>query len=546
MQDRFVYTAHPSRVVFGAGSLAALADEVKALGCRSAFVLTTPQQEATGAEVVAQLGPLAAGLFPGAAMHTPIAVTERALAAFEAAKADCTVAIGGGSTTGLGKALALRTNLPQIVVPTTYAGSEMTNILGETADGKKTTQRSARILPETVIYDVDLTLGLPVRDLRHLWRQRDRPRGRGALREDRNPITSLIAEEGVRALTRALPAYRDDAARSHGAARRALWRLALRRLSRRRRHGSASQALPRARRRLRSAACGDAHRHSAARARLQRAGGAGGGGQDRRGDGRRGRAPKASTTSSAGWAGRAPCAKSACPRTASSAPPRSPSNCPTGIRARSSASRSARCSSAPIAARGRRHERDASNPAARRLRRHHASRARRAVARRGADRGRPHRRGCARHRGGRRRDDRRARLHRHSRPHQRPYAHVADGAARRGRQLDAARIFPLGARRAGDAVPPRRHPHCDAGRRAQSDQLRFDDAGRLASQQPDARAHRRGGGGAARIPAFARRSSMARPSPTRVRANRISPKFRIRGARSSGCSPARSRHARAR
>ena len=143
MQDRFVCTAHPSRVVFGAGSLAALADEVKALGCCRAFVLTTRQQEATGADVVAQLGPLAAGLFPRAAMHTPIAVTERALAAFEAAKADCTVAIGGGSTTGLGKALALRTNLPQIVVPTTYAGSEMTNILGETADGKKTTQRSS-------------------------------------------------------------------------------------------------------------------------------------------------------------------------------------------------------------------------------------------------------------------------------------------------------------------------------------------------------------------------------------------------------------------
>src|SRR5271170_1435545 len=161
LQDRFVYTAHPSRVVFGAGSLAALAEEVAALGCRRAFVLTTRQQEATGADVVAQLGPLAAGLFPGAAMHTPLAITERALAAFEAAKADCTVAIGGGSTTGLGKALALRTNLAQIVVPTTYAGSEMTDILGETADGKKTTQRNARILPETVIYDIDLTLGLP-------------------------------------------------------------------------------------------------------------------------------------------------------------------------------------------------------------------------------------------------------------------------------------------------------------------------------------------------------------------------------------------------
>jgi maleylacetate reductase len=205
LQDRFIYTAHPSRVVFGAGSLAALADEVKALGCRSAFVLTTPQQEAAGADVVAQLGPLAAGLFPGAAMHTPIAVTARALAAFEAAKADCTVAIGGGSTTGLGKALALRTNLAQIVVPTTYAGSEMTNILGETADGKKTTQRGARILPETVIYDVDLTLGLPVAISVTSGVNAIAHAVEALYAQDRNPITSLIAEEGVRALTRALP-----------------------------------------------------------------------------------------------------------------------------------------------------------------------------------------------------------------------------------------------------------------------------------------------------------------------------------------------------
>ena len=205
MQDRFVYAAHPSRVVFGAGSLSVLADEIAALGCRSAFVLTTPQQEATGHDIVAQLGPLAAGLFPGAAMHTPVEVTERALAAFHAAGADCTVAIGGGSTTGLGKALALRTDLPQIVVPTTYAGSEMTPILGETADGRKTTQRGARILPETVIYDVDLTLGLPVaisvtsgiNALAHAVE--------ALYAQDRNPITSLIAEEGVRALARALP-----------------------------------------------------------------------------------------------------------------------------------------------------------------------------------------------------------------------------------------------------------------------------------------------------------------------------------------------------
>jgi maleylacetate reductase len=217
MQDRFVYTANPSRVVFGAGTLAVLADEVAALGCRRALVLTTPQQRATGEAVVARLGPLAAGLFPGAAMHTPVAVTEEALAAFEAAGADCTVAVGGGSTTGLGKALALRTDRPQIAVATTYAGSEVTPILGETADGRKTTQRSPRILPETVIYDVDLTLGLPVAISVTSGVNAIAHAAEALYAKDSNPIISLIAEQGIRALARALPIIvespRDAAAR---------------------------------------------------------------------------------------------------------------------------------------------------------------------------------------------------------------------------------------------------------------------------------------------------------------------------------------------
>src|SRR3546814_20425933 len=95
-------------------------------------------------------------------MHTPVEVSDRAVAYADAIEADCLVAIGGGSTTGLGKAIALRTDLPQIVIPTTYAGSEATPILGETVEGRKTTQRSPRILPEIVLYDIDLTLTLPV------------------------------------------------------------------------------------------------------------------------------------------------------------------------------------------------------------------------------------------------------------------------------------------------------------------------------------------------------------------------------------------------
>ena len=96
-------------------------------------------------------------------MHTPVEVTEEALAEYEELAADCVVAIGGGSTTGLGKAIALRTDAPQLVIPTTYAGSEVTPILGETADGEKKTHRSPKVLPEAVIYDVELTLSLPAR-----------------------------------------------------------------------------------------------------------------------------------------------------------------------------------------------------------------------------------------------------------------------------------------------------------------------------------------------------------------------------------------------
>jgi len=137
---------------------------------------------------------------------------------------DCTVAIGGGSTIGLGKAIALRTGLPQLAIPTTYAGSEMTDILGQTEDGAKTTLRDTSVQPETVIYDVDLTMSLPrgltgtsgVNAIAHAVE--------ALYAVDRNPVISALAEEGIRALGRALPALmaapEDGAARSdalHGA-----------------------------------------------------------------------------------------------------------------------------------------------------------------------------------------------------------------------------------------------------------------------------------------------------------------------------------------
>jgi maleylacetate reductase len=206
----FVYSSAPSRVVFGSGTLSRVADEVKMLGCRRALVLSTPQQANAAHDLSQRLGYLAVGVFSGAAMHTPVEVTDQAMKTVRETAADCTVALGGGSTTGLGKAIALRTDLPQIVIPTTYAGSEATPILGETRDGLKTTQRSARILPEVIVYDVDLTLALPSGLSATSGMNAIAHAVEGLYTQDANPIVALMAEEGIRALRTALPRIASD------------------------------------------------------------------------------------------------------------------------------------------------------------------------------------------------------------------------------------------------------------------------------------------------------------------------------------------------
>ena len=109
-----------------------------------------------------RLGGLACGLFDNATMHTPTDITDQAVAMAESVSADATLAIGGGSTIGLGKALTLRLGIPQIAIPTTYAGSEMTPILGQTEDGMKTTIKDNALRPVSVIYDVALTKVCPL------------------------------------------------------------------------------------------------------------------------------------------------------------------------------------------------------------------------------------------------------------------------------------------------------------------------------------------------------------------------------------------------
>jgi alcohol dehydrogenase class IV len=204
MQD-FVYQSAPMRVVFGAGTLRQLPDELSRLGVVSALVLATPRQNDLVAGIREMIGDRFAGVFTGAVMHTPVEVTERAMEAVREVRADCLVAIGGGSTTGLGKAIALRTDLPQIVLPTSYAGSEMTPVVGQTNGGIKTTQSNPKILPEIVIYDVDLTMTMPPKLSATSGINAIAHAVEALYARDRNPVISLMAQEGIRTLAQALP-----------------------------------------------------------------------------------------------------------------------------------------------------------------------------------------------------------------------------------------------------------------------------------------------------------------------------------------------------
>jgi len=206
LPDSFVFPGLPSRVVFGAGSLARTGEEIERLGCGKALVLSTPQQEDEARNLTDRLGALSVGVFSGAAMHTPVTVTEAALEVFKSSGADCLVSLGGGSTTGLGKAIATRTGVDQVVIPTTYAGSEMTDILGETQSGRKSTRRDPSILPETVIYDIDLTMTLPVAMSVTSGLNAIAHSAEGLYASDRNPVISLLAVESIRAFNEALPA----------------------------------------------------------------------------------------------------------------------------------------------------------------------------------------------------------------------------------------------------------------------------------------------------------------------------------------------------
>ncbi|MBE2968885.1 maleylacetate reductase [Burkholderia cepacia] len=208
----FIYQARPARVIFGAGSLDHLEREVLELGAQRALVLCTPEQRDLAQHIVERLGARAAGLYDRATMHVPIEIARDAQAFARSCGADCAIAIGGGSTIGLGKAIALESSLPILAIPTTYAGSEMTPIYGLTEGGIKRTGSDARVLPKTVIYDPALTVTLPVELSVTSGLNAIAHAAEGLYANNANPVMSLVAEEGIRALARGLPGVRRNTA----------------------------------------------------------------------------------------------------------------------------------------------------------------------------------------------------------------------------------------------------------------------------------------------------------------------------------------------
>jgi alcohol dehydrogenase class IV len=192
--------------VFGAGSLGRLVDEFREMRVRRALVVCTPEQSHLADDVAERLGGECVGVFPKAAMHVPIEVAREAREHAMFIGADCVVAIGGGSTIGLGKAIALESDIPVLAIPTTYAGSEMTPIYGITEGREKKTGRDVRVLPRTVIYDPMLTTSLPanisatsgINAIAHCVE--------ALYADNASPVTSMMAEEGIRSLAHALPA----------------------------------------------------------------------------------------------------------------------------------------------------------------------------------------------------------------------------------------------------------------------------------------------------------------------------------------------------
>jgi maleylacetate reductase len=201
----FVHESLGSRVIFAPTARYRVPDEAHRLSSERALVIATRAMKAHADVLVDMLGSVESVRIEGVTQHVPAELAMDAATAADTAAVDLVMCLGGGSATGLAKAVARKTGLPILAIPTTYAGSEMTPIWGLTEGGRKTTGRDARVQPRVVVYDPELTFSLPasvsaasgMNALAHCVE--------GLYAADASPVTGLLATEAIRALTASLP-----------------------------------------------------------------------------------------------------------------------------------------------------------------------------------------------------------------------------------------------------------------------------------------------------------------------------------------------------
>jgi maleylacetate reductase len=201
----FAYSTRAIRVVFGAGAFERTPEELKKLGSSHAYLIATPGRRLEVETLTRLLGSASAGSFLDARVHVPTDTVTRAMRSLESAKADALVSIGGGSAIGLAKALARERSLPICAIPTTYSGSEMTEVWGTTSGNEKRTGRDARVAPRLVIYDPALTLSLPAKESAASGMNAIAHSVEALYAPDTSPFAALLAMESIRLLATALP-----------------------------------------------------------------------------------------------------------------------------------------------------------------------------------------------------------------------------------------------------------------------------------------------------------------------------------------------------
>jgi maleylacetate reductase len=198
------------RTVFGEGALDRVKEQLAAVGLFHAFVVTTKGRRRELDQLKKILGDALSGVYDNALEHVPVSVTSEAAEALEKSGADVILALGGGSAIGLGKALVRRSGLALAAIPTTYSGSEMTSIYGETDETGKKTGRDSRVMPHLVFYDPLLTLDLPVETSAASGLNAMAHSVEALYAPNLNEYSERYARESIRLLSTSLPAVVAD------------------------------------------------------------------------------------------------------------------------------------------------------------------------------------------------------------------------------------------------------------------------------------------------------------------------------------------------